>query len=84
MAAGVPVVSTCISGIPELIESGRTGLLVEPYRPDALGDALAQLLGNEPLRRRLSTAARDQVTRQFECWQAADAIRGLLLRNETP
>jgi glycosyltransferase involved in cell wall biosynthesis len=84
MAAGVPVVSTFISGIPELIESGRTGLLVEPYRPAALGGALAHLLRNEPLRRRLSTAARDLVTRRFECWQSAETIRGLILGSGTP
>jgi glycosyltransferase involved in cell wall biosynthesis len=83
MAAGVPVVSTAISGIPELIEPGRTGVLVEPREPDAVADALEQLLCSEPLRRRLAMAARDRVIGHFECWESAKAIRGLFSGSES-
>ncbi len=44
MAMGVPVVSTRISGIPEMIDDGVHGLLVEPRDPDALADALRRVL----------------------------------------
>ena len=44
MAAGTPVVGTRVGGLPELIEEGRTGYLVEPGNPDALADALCRLL----------------------------------------
>lgn len=46
MAAGVPVVSTRLSGIPELIEDGRSGRLVEPDDPEALADAIAETLAD--------------------------------------
>ncbi|QCQ22265.1 glycosyltransferase [Desulfoglaeba alkanexedens] len=44
MAVGVPVVSTRVSAIPELVEDGRTGTLVEPENPEALAWALAEVL----------------------------------------
>lgn len=44
VAAGLPVVSTRLSGIPELIEDGRIGLLAEPGDPTSLADALVQLV----------------------------------------
>ena len=43
MASGVPVVTTRITGIPELIEHGHTGLLVPPGRPEAIARALLDL-----------------------------------------
>ena len=43
MAAGLPVVSTAVSGIPELVRDGENGLLVPPSDPAALADALARV-----------------------------------------
>lgn len=43
MAAGVPVVATAHGAFPELVEHGRTGLLVQPNDPVALADAMARL-----------------------------------------
>ncbi len=47
MAAGLPVVSTTLAGVPEMVADGRTGLLVPPRSPEKLADALARML-NEP------------------------------------
>jgi colanic acid/amylovoran biosynthesis glycosyltransferase len=66
MAAGAPVVSTRVSGIPELIEDGREGLLVPPGDAPALARALAQLLDDAELGRRLSEAARAKIEREFD------------------
>ena len=44
MAQGVPVVSTRVGGIPDLIEHGRNGLLVEASHPEQLADAIVQIL----------------------------------------
>ncbi len=65
MASGVPAVSTQVSGIPELIDSGRDGVLVPPSNPLMLADALDQLLGDPQLRDRLARAARDKVESRF-------------------
>jgi glycosyltransferase involved in cell wall biosynthesis len=61
MAAGVPVVSTRLSGIPELVEDGVSGLLAEPGDAAGLADALARLLADPALAARLADAARTRV-----------------------
>ena len=40
MAAGLPVVATDVQGVPEIVDHGRTGLLVPPDSPDELADAM--------------------------------------------
>ena len=56
MASAVPVVATRVGGIPEMIETGSTGLLVEPGDVAGLAAALATLAGDPALRRRLGEA----------------------------
>lgn len=65
MAAGLPVVASNVGGVPELIEHGRTGLLVPPDDADALADAIAQFLNNSELRRRSGEAAREEIAERF-------------------
>ena len=65
VASGVPVVSTPVSGIPELIEAGRSGLLVEPNNPGMLADALDSMLQSPELRARLAEAARAKLAAYF-------------------
>jgi glycosyltransferase involved in cell wall biosynthesis len=66
MAAGLPVVSTAVSGIPELVEDGRTGLLVGPDDPEALADAVWRLAEDPPLADRLAEAGRATVAERFD------------------
>ncbi len=56
MAAGKPVVASRTGGIPEIIEDGLTGLLVEPANPAALASAINQLLADGELRRKMGEA----------------------------
>lgn len=65
MAMGVPVVSTELSAIPELVRDGETGLLVAPRNPEALADAMVRLLTDTELRRRIIPAARAEVAERF-------------------
>jgi glycosyltransferase involved in cell wall biosynthesis len=65
MATGCAVVSTRVSGIPELVEDGRSGLLVEQRDADALADALGRLLADRELAARLGRAGREVVVRRF-------------------
>lgn len=65
MAMELPVVSTTVSGIPELITSEKEGLLVPPRDAVALADALARLLGNAALRRSLGQNGRAKVVAEF-------------------
>ena len=65
MAMGVPVVATNVSAIPELVENGVTGRLVEPGRPDALAGAMVELLTDVELRKKIIPAAKETVSRRF-------------------
>jgi glycosyltransferase involved in cell wall biosynthesis len=65
MAMGVPVVTTKVSAIPELLEHERTGLLVPPGDPEKMADAMYRLLTERPLRERIISQARDRVVRDF-------------------
>jgi colanic acid/amylovoran biosynthesis glycosyltransferase len=74
MAAGAPVVSTRVSGIPELIEEEREGLLVPSGDSRALADALARLLDDPALRRRLAAGARAKIEREFDAAREANKL----------
>jgi glycosyltransferase involved in cell wall biosynthesis len=77
MASGLPVVSTAISGIPELVDSGRSGFLVAPRDAEALADALELLASDDGLRRRMGGAARDTVMHEFNLVASARALYAL-------
>ncbi len=61
MARAVPVVTTAVGGIPELVEDGRTGLLVPPDDPDSLRAALARLADDARLRLTLGFAGQESI-----------------------
>ena len=65
MASGVVVVSTSVSGIPELIDTGRDGLLVEPHNPSMLAQAIERLLIDPGLRDCMARAARAKIEQRF-------------------
>jgi glycosyltransferase involved in cell wall biosynthesis len=65
MACGVPVVTTDVSGIPEVICDGKNGLLVKPDDPVALADSLEKIFLDKPLAARLSRAALETVRERF-------------------
>jgi glycosyltransferase involved in cell wall biosynthesis len=65
MHAGTPIVATSVGGVPEMLEHGRTGLVVPPEHPDALAAALERLLGDPELRRRLGVHAREVAVARF-------------------
>lgn len=71
MAMELPVVSTGISAIPELVEHGVNGLLVPPARPDLLADALEQLARDPDGRREMGRAGREKVAAEFDVHSSA-------------
>ncbi len=66
MAMELPVVSTHISGIPELVQNGETGLLVEPHDVDALADALQSLMSQPAERTKMGKNGRKRVLSIFD------------------
>ncbi|MGV2905468.1 glycosyltransferase family 4 protein [Achromobacter sp. AGC25] len=60
-ASGLPVIGTDVGGVSEMLRNGDTGILVPPKDPQALTDALARLIDDPALRRRMGEAGRKMV-----------------------
>lgn len=78
MACGLPVVSTSLSGIPELVIDGRTGLLVPPSQSAALAAAIRSLLVDPARARHLAEAGRQHVVQYFDLAQEARKLAQLV------
>ncbi len=76
---GVPVVSTPVSGVPELISSEYNGLLVPERDSIALADAIARLLDDPRLRQKLSTAGHETVLAKFDMSANAQYLMQLVM-----
>ncbi|HET9015580.1 MAG TPA: glycosyltransferase [Thermomicrobiaceae bacterium] len=77
MASGLPVVASTVSGIPEAVVDGVTGLLVPPADVAALAEGLTRLIDDPALRARLARGARDHVVDRFDRMAAIRAIAPL-------
>ena len=66
MAVGIPVVSTQISGIPELIEDGVSGFLAKPNDPESLAEAMNKVLKGEKTIGKITKAARQRIVDEFD------------------
>jgi glycosyltransferase involved in cell wall biosynthesis len=65
MSAGLPIVSTTVGGIPDVVTAGEDGLLIAPGDVVALASAICALLENEDLRNRLGRNAHARFQREF-------------------
>jgi len=71
---GLACVATALPGIAELIEDGRTGLLVAPEQPEALAAALEMLIRRPELRSQLGAAGEARVRREFDMHAGIDLL----------
>jgi glycosyltransferase involved in cell wall biosynthesis len=83
LAAGLPVVSTPVAGVPEVVSDGVSGLLVPADDPVALAAALERLLSDVPLRRRLGEGA-VRVAAAFDAASCVARLDALLSRALAP
>ncbi len=84
MAAGLPVVSTDVTGVPEIIDDGETGRVVAQNDPAALAAALADLLADPAQGVRLAQAARLKAEREFDVRQNVGTLRQWLVEEAAP
>ena len=77
MAMEIPTISTTVSGIPELVEDRKTGLLVPPRDEVSLADAIATLIKDEELRSALGKAGRAKVVEEFEIEKNTNRLLGI-------
>jgi glycosyltransferase involved in cell wall biosynthesis len=88
MAAGLPVIASSVGGIPELVDDGETGILVEAGQAHELAAAISRLLADPGLRRRMGDAGRDRARMRFALepfWRAhLDLYSRELARRKLP
>lgn len=77
MAVGTPCVSTDVTGIPEVLRDGDTGLAVGQHDPPALAASLERLLTDSELRVWLSLRARHLIEAEFDIRRSAAELRGI-------
>lgn len=75
MAAGLPVVSTRVGGIPEIVDDGRTGRLVPPGNAEALARTISELLDSREDREALGRSARAEAERRFSTAAWVERLR---------
>lgn len=81
MACGVPVISTKLVGIPDLVVDGESGLLAQPNSIDDLSSKLRRLIEDEPLRSSLSLNGRQRVEQKFDLSTCLNPLFEKFMRN---
>ena len=79
LARGLPVVTTDVVGIGELVRDGESGLLVPPEDPDAIADAIARLSDDRAFARSLGAEGRSLVATEYDPALSARALEQLLV-----
>jgi glycosyltransferase involved in cell wall biosynthesis len=80
MILGVPVITTEVSGIPELISHEKNGILVEPQNEVALANAMEHLIKNINLKQRLGEEGRKTILRNFTVQKSSSLLWALIER----
>lgn len=65
MSVGTPVIATSVGGVPEIVENGETGILVQPANPTELYSAITSLMRDPGLRSRFGLSGKESVLRKF-------------------
>lgn len=81
LGTGCPVVSTTVSGIPEIIDSGSDGLLVPPATPEALAQALERLLLSPELAARFARQGRKKAEEKFDLKKSVATLESYYRRS---
>jgi len=84
MAYGVPIVTTPVGGIPDLIQHRKNGLLVQASQPDALAQAIIEILTEEKLRIFLREAAFQRVLKVYSIRAALGALQKMYVELGVP
>lgn len=77
-AAGLPVVATKHAGIPDVIVHGKTGLLCEEHRVDAMAANMIKLLGNKSLAKSLGQAGKENIRTHFAMERHIEILQNIL------
>ena len=79
MAVGLPVITTAVAGIPELVEHDQNGLLYQPHDVAGIASGIIELLRDTEKRTQLGSAASKRVNEHFDITQAASRLKALFV-----
>ena len=79
-ALGKPIVATAVDGVPEVIDDGKTGVLIRPGNADALADAVVSMLSDKPRAANLAAAAKALIPPRFPLRRTIEQHQSLYLR----
>lgn len=79
MAVGLPVITTAVAGIPELVENNQNGLIYQPHDVEGISSGIIELLRNADKRKQLGGAASKKVSEHFDITQAANRLKTLFV-----
>jgi glycosyltransferase involved in cell wall biosynthesis len=79
MAVGLPVITTAVAGIPELVEDNQNGLMYQPHDVEGISSGIIELLRSAEKRRQLGDAGSKKVKEQFDVAQAAKRLKTLFI-----
>ncbi len=74
MAQGVPAIVTQVGGMPELVDHGEAGVMVEPCNPRSIADGILRMYSDSDLRKRLGAAARERIATTFHVQQTIERM----------
>jgi glycosyltransferase involved in cell wall biosynthesis len=77
LAIGLPVISTTVGSIPDVVIDGETGFVVPPRDAAALADRIARLLDDDELRSRMGVQGRSMVERRYSLERMLDRMEGV-------
>jgi glycosyltransferase involved in cell wall biosynthesis len=77
MRSGLPIISTPVAGIPDMIENGVSGLLIKPGAPDEIAEAVLMLKQDKSLREKLAAGAKATFEETFESSKVVEELRSL-------
>ena len=76
LASGIPIVSTDISGVPEIIDTGVDGLLVAPDDPVALADAIENMFADREMAAKFALNGRAKAEERFDLRKSVATLEG--------
>ena len=79
MAVGLPVITTAVAGIPELVDHDQNGFLYQQHDVEGISSGITELLRDAEKRRQLGDAALKKVTEQFDIALAANRLKALFI-----
>jgi glycosyltransferase involved in cell wall biosynthesis len=78
MAAKLPVIATSVGAVPEIIEDGKNGFMVESRKPSLIAQKIKELIGDERLRQELGIQAHQTVVLKFDLNKMVEKVEQLL------